>query len=654
MNINNTNYFDIIDYPDNIIEGIFEKMFDQLTSNSKQILIIPIKTIYSETFGNNVVHQKIHKLSNRTMDQIYNYVTNRKFIQKFLFLKLKSKINVTILCSKLFDENSEQEIINLYSDGYRPDTYTNQILVINDELEIFKLIRSKSNVKIGVELLMYAAQYGYENFYFYLRTNCNIKPNISVFGAAVSYPLLSIVRDINSRIGLSSDVLELAFKFNHTPIIDYLLTEAIKNKIKINPEFVSYPIMNNNQIILEKMEQLNLIEWKEQLYYSAVLSGSLSMIKYLELKLPNIHVGNKMDTSKIKKGRQTLLSRDMTYISGGKYYFSHVVEYAVQSKSCDVLKYVIELGYGITLSNILTAIRQSTPDILRILCQNYRGTTKYYLAHYVGLESYISDKFEKTKILVENGLINFDLTLKRSQDDYRTENIHLDILRNNSEIIVDNALDLDYLMLYHKHFNRNGSEHPQYKINWLVLNTIRIAIEFAPDHLENIIKVVTNNMIQYVNDIIYLFANSAIIDKYLTLLPDKSILMEIICYGNVTKLQILKDKNLFDLISTNLLIPLMAMLADNNILKIIDKLFDLKFLPAKFIFMSKNVKLIKQWFHENPDKKIPVSDAKYLINTNNLQLIRQFLNRIEHPDHLIEYANSLDMLDIAKYIQTSL
>ncbi len=176
------------------------------------------------------------------------------------------------------------------------------MLIINNKLNLLKKLIDGELLKIKLtnDLLMYCAEYGYNDMYFYL-TSLGLVPNISVYNKAVLSESPKIVTDINNRIAPSSKTLNTAFQVNNTDIIKFLLTECKKENIHLDSNLVTYPILNSNTELIDFMEQNKLINWHFELYYSALLSGSIPTIKFLEEKIPNIHENRILDSSHSKK-----------------------------------------------------------------------------------------------------------------------------------------------------------------------------------------------------------------------------------------------------------------------------------------------------------------------------------------------------------------
>ncbi len=428
---------------DNIIQWIFEKIFDQITIDCKDIYNIPFEKIKNKTFNNNHVYELINKLTNRQINVIKEYLNNHAFQKKFLFNKLKNKISVAILL------NNDEYIYQLLNIGYKINYKNIQLIVLNNKLIILQnLLDNYSIPKLNNDLLSYCCEFNYEDMYFYLR-KLNLMPNISIYNKAASSNNLSIIIDISSNIGLTSKILNTAFESNNIIIMEYLIDVAIKENIKINPNLLSYVILNANYKIFNKLEELNLINWYNELYYSAILSSSFDMIKLIERNIPKIHYNNNLDTSKTKKGQSSLLLEDMIYHYNNKKYLSHTINYGIQSGSKDMLQYLLSKKYQITLSNILTAIKQSTVEILQFVMEIYNKELPSYFIYYFGLNSYIPYKFDKAKYLIDNNFLNLKDNVKLQINDYRKESIHQEMISQQIILPEEGINDIDYLMKYY-------------------------------------------------------------------------------------------------------------------------------------------------------------------------------------------------------------
>ena len=168
---------------DNIIQWIFEKTFDQLTSQGMALFVLPFCKIKERTFDNTTLHQLINKLTCRPLDRVQKYLSNISFLEKFLFSKIKNKLYVQIILGNL---DHVKYLINI---GYKINYKCLQLMSLNNRLEILKYVVGSSDstvdstvdstldstldkldLKLDNELLMYCSEFGYEKMYFYLKS----------------------------------------------------------------------------------------------------------------------------------------------------------------------------------------------------------------------------------------------------------------------------------------------------------------------------------------------------------------------------------------------------------------------------------------------------------------------------------------------------
>lgn len=144
---------------------------------------------------------------------------------------------------------------------------------------------------------------------------------------------------------------------------------------------------------------------------------------------------------------------DTTYVFNGKVYFSHSVNYAIQSGSIDVLRYIINKGYGVTVSNLITAIRQASFDVFEhvLLSLVHIGTSiPRYVLYYLSVVSYVPDKLMKLCALMKAGVNMNQNTIA----DYKLARIHMNLVREQRTIIAESAVYdsdtlLDNAMFFH-------------------------------------------------------------------------------------------------------------------------------------------------------------------------------------------------------------
>jgi hypothetical protein len=634
----------------NVIQWIFEKAFDQLTLDGKELYATPFEKIYAKTFGCKSLYQTINQLSSQDIKSIEEYLVNHQFQKQHLFGKLKKKINVAVLL------NDNQWLNELINSGYQPNSHTLQLVILNGRVDALKLLLSNfPKLKLTNELLIYCVEFNHEETYFYLREH-NLVPNVSIYSKAVFGNSLNIIKDIGSQIGLSAKILSDAIQTNQTDIVLYLINEAIEDKIKISSNLMTYPIMNNNFDLLHRFEEIiGSNAWHNELYYSALLSGSMKMIEYAESKLYQIHhdLILDMNISKTKKGQKTLLLDNIIYQRNGKKYFSHTMNYAIQSNELDIVKYVHSKGYGITQSNVITAIKQASPEILKFILNVYNKPLDRYIIYYLGINSFISDKFEKTKILIESNLINFN-QIKSTIDDYRTESVHLDMINQQMQFCEEGNYDLDYLMKYQLFFVPIKG----FKLNHWVLTVTKICIQHNLDNiLTNICKNLNPADKQLCLDCIYLFGSLNQIRQYhaiidINLVPSTQVIMESICYCQIGKLSYLFHKGLLTESLLNTLNGVIVAL-DNSLLNtLFDRIKDGNYKSdIRHLILSKNKASIAKWFDENTDD-LPKDVIKELLRMEDINLIKKLnFSHIKIPE-LIDWTEDEDLLEIRNYLQT--
>ncbi|MEM3062298.1 MAG: hypothetical protein QW303_01945 [Nitrososphaerota archaeon] len=631
---------------DNIIHWIFDKIFDQLTLEGREIYTSPFSSISEKTFYSHFIHELIHKLTMKRVDYVKSYLESRCFQEKFLFDKLKKKIHVYVLLHDL------EKVKILVSRGYKIDAEALKLVVLNNYHDLLTYISNGQAIKLDRELLVYCAEFGYDDMYFYLREK-GLMPNISIYNKASVGTSVNIVRDVSKYIGISSKILSNAFQTNQTEVILFLINVALEERVKISPNLAAYPILNANFRLMEELENRNLVDWHPELYYAAILSGSMEIIKYVESKLPNIHENGFLDTSRTRKGQNSHLLEDMIYERGGKKYFSHCMNYAVQSRSIEVVKYIYEKGYGITPSNILTAIKQGTMEILKFLLEKYQKKLPSYFIHYFGINSYLANKLEVAKMLVEGGHLSPNIN---DFSNHKKESIHLRLIMQSNQISEINAADVDYLMKYHIFFvpTKNAT------INYKLLTTIRLYLHLNID--EELTHIYNSNLndvdLQLSVDCLFLFGNILQIKKFYPMIrsktvPSKQIIMEIMCYYQLNKLCYLVSHNLLNKETIDFLYPVAIALGDPHLISLFGKIAP-PMEPEKqlkYILQSGRREMVDEWLQKHSNIISDKSLAKSLILMDDVDFIKKFNLKNLSMDELVDFAEESDVREVAEYLR---
>lgn len=620
-------------YYDNIIQWIFEKTFCHITINGAELYLNPFEKILTKTFHNQSLYEIIANFTNRTIQTIKTQLTNNIFMENFLFKITKKKLHVQILLDNM------DKIKYLITLGHTIDDKSIQLIIINNKIEFLKYFLEFYKPKN--EMLMYCSEFGYINIYQYLRT-LGLVPNISVYNKAVLSNSLEIVRDISKHIGLSNKILELAFQMNNTNIILFLLEQANTEGMKFDTNLISYPILNNNMELLLIIETKYTINWHIGLFHSAILSGFMEMVKYVESKISDIHTNHMADMSRTKHGEATLLLDDIMYTVNRKKYFSHCMNYAVQSGSLDMVKYIYEIGYGITPSNFITAIKQGTVEIIKYLSESYHKELPEYFFQYFGPKHYTFDKIKKAQILVEHGLLKINSGRNLNMNDHRKNSAHFNMIISNNQIDENGIMDIDYLMGYDIFFG------PYNMYRNKIIAKIRICLELnLVEDLEKLTGTVGDK--QLVLDTIFLFGNVEQVRKFeMKIQPDEKIIMEIICYGQIDKLQYLVENKLID---GKKFVPLIIALDDI----ILNKFFsdngisvnDMNSMGIFVIQSGKKDKIVKYFKKCSYGKNI----FENLLLLDDLDILKMISIPKKYLQDLIDFAERNDLFEVQKYLE---
>ena len=624
---------------DNIIQLVFDKIFRQITGGYLQLKTIPFAMICSQTFENDHIYKLINKLTFRPITQIESYLKCESFKYTYLFSKLKNKIDVNILLGRL------DQIEYLVLNSYQISPSSLNLAVINGNLSIVKYLIHKDiilDTKSKTELLTLAVEFSFELVYMYLR-ELEFDPNIKTYNKAVSGSSIKIVQDVDMIIGLSKRTVDLAFEFGTDSIIEFITKEALDSNIQIQPKLISYPILNADINLVERLSKLILKEWDPTLMYSAVLSGSIPMIKWIESQIPNVHSNLILDTSQIRQGQSSLFLSSMTYEKNHKQYFSHMINYAVQSKSIDVVKYIHNLGYEITLSNIINGIQTGELHILEYLLQNFNNKLPVFLINYFHIDSYLVNKIPIVKLLIAYG---FDLHQKNnSLGDYQLDTAHLNLILGKTSVKADLVYDTDYLMNYQAFFIPPVG----FKLNRKLITKVRICVELdLESDLDQILNQ-THHIIdqQFIMDGCYLFGKISHIKKVYSayqIIPSMHIIMEMMCWGQIGKLAWLLQLGTCNYVES---IYRLSLVLDDPLINGCVSKFNFGFEPDfKSIVTSGKSDLIVKYYNENnPVLDLDLVKQICLLDDINLAWIVK-----PHLDKLSDWLIECDLRDIYRQL----
>jgi hypothetical protein len=604
----------------NCIYFLFEKIFRQITLDGSELRKQPKSLIWEKTFESERIKNLIASAIGINSVQIDNL-----FVESLLLKMMRNKLDVDLLLNPDIDPF-----------GYNV-TYQNiKLAVINNNLSFIKKVNSKL---FDVELLAISADFGYTEMYFWFR-NFEIIPNVIVYNKAVQGGSLDIVKDVNNFIGLSADTIKTAFESNHTKIIQFIVETIIEEKIKLDPNNIAYSFLNANLELINWFIDKKLVNWHPELYYSALLSGSMDIIKLVESYIPNIHDNYILDTTRTPKGkgRSSLILKETIY---NQKYFSHTMNYAIQSNKLEIVQYVYNLGYGITVSNIVTAIKQASPEILQFLLDRFTQKLPYHLWHYFTLNSFVKDKINKLNILINSHFS--DIIHNHTKDGLQIENVHIDMIRNTNTMQFSDDLDPDYLLGHNQLF----SEHNEIQI-WVI--KLRISLLANTDFP---LKNIPTEAYEDLCGTLFMWGNLNQIKHYQPLLkciPNMAIIAELICRNQIAKLCYLVHRKLLTDCQTESLYRF-AIIIDSDIVKIF-KDYPKPKISISQILLSWDNQYILKFINENPNLRPTKMDCKNIILIGDKLLVEK-LKAIMNPqwkDELIEYCIDCNLQELINYL----
>lgn len=494
-----------------------------------------------------------------------------------------TRSNATI-CQYSFFKRKYGETIAKIITNYPVTKLTNitaKYAVMYNRLDLIDLM------PLSAELLFWAARYGLSDMYFSLRKQ--LTPNLSVYRAAVCGKNTDIILDVDKIISPTKEIVELAFEICDETVVRHLA------KTKLKPALYHYLAYRGINIDFP-------LELKH--YHSVILSGDLARIK--SLQMPENYL---LDQSQSSKGRSNLLLDETIWYYKGEARFSHTMNYAIQSMSLQTIQYIYELGYPITLSNIITAIRQAPVCILSWLLARYAKPIPRYVALYVSPFSYIEDKQAKILALANR----LDLTSKLSIKDKKRETAHLSVIEKTQVLPKIAYCDTDYLMDYASFFQDKKE-----------LARISFAVRSSKPFELN----------QMYVDLAYLYQSN----NWPKHCPSMPILLELLSYRALNKLCYLKKYGLLP--KDDRLSDVAVMLND----PIAKQLFPCHKLKLVCVLLSKNYELIKA----NVSTITTKAEAKALCDLP-IELVKLFpLGK--YASYIREYAVERDLTTIVEWL----
>ena len=481
----------------NSIENLFEKMFKNIYNIKNDVLNVKFNEIKSKTFEDNFLWEIISSQTIHSNETCKNYLLDTNFQYNFICKHIDNQIYTDILFDKFNEKTNDIDAI--------------KIMIVNNKYNMLLNAFEFNN-----EMLSLAAEFGHEKIYFYLK-ECGCVPCLHTLRSAAFSNSLEIIKDIHETIEFLPEIVEMAFRMNYTNVIKYLFD----NKIEIKKELIFYPILNANKVILKEYD--NYVFDDIELVYSAILSGSMEIIKWIETKFNGIHNNFVLDAGHKKKGKDNLFMDDIMYTKNNTKYFAHTMNYAIQSKSLEVVKYIYGLGYGISISNFITAINESSCQILKFLVDAFNKPVPHYLICYLGMNNYCEMKKEKINIIFPLLTLNY----KSSVINVKKINIYNQMILERDELTEQQYKDIDFLLNRKNLFAIDNSEI-------FFANKIYVLINVDKMHTikeENLLPVQKKIMV----DMLFIIGTLKQVQQF-AVCPSDSIIHELIACEQIGKL----------------------------------------------------------------------------------------------------------------------
>lgn len=591
---------------------------------------VSFQDIASKTFHSNDVISMISEKTGYPTSTVSSSLLDPDYRFQFIYEHLRNKLYTAIIL------NLEHEINELLTFDRCIDDKCYYLAALNNHTQILKCLEQYSNHRIDSRILYYSV--GNTELYFHYR-QLGHQPNISILEKAITCGNAEICRDILKVIGFGKHTLELAFEHNDTGIIKQLIAVAKDDNVTLTRNLIAYSISNNNREIIDCLADATDIVWHNELYFPALLSGDMDMILYVESKLPQLHQQRQLDTINYQGKKTTILSKEITYYHKSTPYYSHTLNYAIQSNNLCVVKYIHALGYDITISNMITCIRQSTSDILEYLCQNYVGTLPYHIVYYFSPLSVVNQKEEKLKLILSYNILELQKSIDKV-DDAKLISTHIDIITNN-QIVPDVITDPDYLF---NHSLLVGTKNNK-EMDLVVLSRI---YTFDPTRYISLIEphkdspVVINSIFLYGT---ILDVKRLVLEHDTTLIASERVIAQLFYYRQIAKLAYIYRGHedilgLYRIMGT--------MINDELISQFISKLPGNHVVKIEYLVESRDIERLLQYIHEHPVSSLKIVKKLLLLNNHSLAAAIDY-SRFDKGG-LSSWMDKMDLLEFKQYL----
>jgi len=465
---------------------LWELIIRSLTLDGKEFFAVPWTIIRKKVFNDKMIQMLRHEMK-------YPLDLPTNDVEKVILKKILG-INTDLVLGKEQSQFNQDSLI---------------LAIVNNN---FGMIQ-KMPVIVTAQILGLVLEVGNEEMFFFLKKLCRENITIYHYKKAILGGSLNLVKEVGQNIMHTDGELELALQTNNTEIIKWMLLD---NKKPLPEQFVKYLILNANTELLDLCKpKLSSI-----LYHSALLSGSWEMITLI-----SPYIDDELDHARSNGGHRSVLTDESTYVKNDKIYFSHTINYAVQSKSLDIVKHVNGQGFQVTTSNLLTCIRQGTVEQLEYLL--FYGELQPYHLLYLSCHTINDEKREFAKILMKTKI--FD---ELDRKDRSKLEIHWKIVNQDQQLPDTGTIDPDFFF-YRKLINKYDNCVDVHRIErkrWRLMLGLDVVL---PEQIDNIDYLFASLQILKFNSSHSSYAGCNHSSHASCKLPDKWVQNIILLLGNI-------------------------------------------------------------------------------------------------------------------------